>query len=245
MTQYKVAVLREHYLPGRTLSQIQDVAGELRAVDAAPATANRYLSILRRLANAAVEWGLTDRAIKIRLLPENNERHVYLTWDQVRALARRCPPEIADAILLSAMTGLRRGELLRLTPASLRGSTLVLDARTKAGKPRTIPLPPAGVQIARRSLPFRLSTHTVRWYFERAREEVGLPHVQWRDLRHSYASFLAAAGVQTIAIKDLLGHSNVAVTNRYAHLVREDLRRAVDKAFRGSGMGRRPAKKAA
>lgn len=245
VTKYKVAVLREHYLPGRGLAHIQDVAGALREIEAKPATTNRYLSILRRLANAAVEWGLSDRAIKIKLLPENNERHVYLTWHQVRGLMRKCEPEVADALMLSAMTGLRRGELLRLSKDSLHGSTLVLDARTKGGKPRAIPLPPEGVRIARRRVPFAVPSHTIRWQFERAREAVGLPQVQWRDLRHTYASFLAKAGVQTVAIKDLLGHSNVAVTNRYAHLVRDDLRQAVDKAFRGSGMGQKRTKKAA
>jgi integrase len=245
VTKYKVAVLREHYLPGKTLADIQDVAGALREIDAKPATTNRYLSIIRRLGNAALEWELTDKATKIKMLPENNERHIYLTWPQVRGLMRRCDPEVSDALMLSAMTGLRRGELLRLTKASLRDGAIVLDAKTKAGKPRVIPLPPEGARIARKRLPFAVPAHTVRWQFERAREAVKLPHVQWRDLRHTYASFLAKAGVQTVAIKDLLGHSNVSVTNRYAHLVRDDLRHAVDKAFHGSGMGQKGAKKAA
>jgi integrase len=232
VTKYKVAVLRENYLPGKTLADIQDVAGALREIDAKPATTNKYLSIIRRLGNAAIEWGISDKACKIKMANERgNERHVYLTWPQVRGLMKRCDPEVADAMMLSAMTGLRRGELLRLTKDSLRGSELVLNAKTKGKKPRVIPLPPEGVRIARRRLPFSVTISTIRGQYERAREALDMQHVQWRDLRHTYASFLAKSGIQTAHIKDLLGHANLATTNRYAHLVREDLRHAVDKAF--------------
>ena len=242
-TRFKVGVLRE-YTAGRTIDQIADVAAAIRKVDAQPATLNRYLSILRRLANLALQWNLTDKAQRIRLLPEHNARHVYLTAAEVESIARRCAPEVADAVRLSAMTGLRRGELLGLTAASLRDGAIMLTAQTKSGRPRVIPLPSQALQIAATRIPFRVTVSTLRNDFERARKAAGLAHVRWHDLRHTYASFLAAAGVGMIAIRDLLGHSSLTVTDRYAHLARDDLRRAVAGAFHGSGMGQAKRRKA-
>ena len=46
-----------------------------------------------------------------------------------------------------------------------------------------------------------------------------LPDMRWHDLRHSCASILLAEGVSLATIQVILGHSQIAVTNQYAHLV--------------------------
>ncbi|MGH9897133.1 MAG: tyrosine-type recombinase/integrase, partial [bacterium] len=63
--------------------------------------------------------------------------------------------------------------------------------------------------------------------FERARIAAGLPHVRFHDLRHSYASWLVQAGADLRIVKELLGHTTMQVTDRYAHLRTEDLESAV------------------
>jgi site-specific recombinase XerD len=80
----------------------------------------------------------------------------------------------------------------------------VLDAKTKDRKPRAVPLPPAA-----------------------AREAAGLPHVRFHDVRHTYASWLVQQGQPLAAVRDLLGHSSLAVTSRYSHLAPEHLKKAV------------------
>jgi site-specific recombinase XerD len=66
-----------------------------------------------------------------------------------------------------------------------------------------------------------------------------LPHVHWHDLRHTYASWLAQAGQPMGAIRDLMGHSSLAVTNRYAHLAPSHLRAAVASLPGGVRMGKK------
>jgi site-specific recombinase XerD len=63
------------------------------------------------------------------------------------------------------------------------------------------------------------------------------------DLRHSYASILASAGLSLPVIGALLGHTQAATTNRYSHLFDDPLRAATERAGRiitGNG-GDKPA----
>lgn len=209
-----------------------------------PATINRRLAILRRVLNIAYkQWGWLDHPVgdRITLLPEHNERHLYLTPDEVDALAAACQSPVgADAIRLAAYTGLRLSELVRLAPANYRDGCLVLDAQTKSGRPRIIPVPAEAVPIIAR-LPFNRCKRSLERHFELARAAIGRPELHFHDLRHSYASWLVQAGAPLTAVRDLLGHSNLGVTSRYAHLASEHLVEAVDKMAQRvkSGTGRK------
>ncbi len=50
------------------------------------------------------------------------------------------------------------------------------------------------------------------------------------DLRHTYASVLASAGQSLLIIGALLGHTQAATTQRYAHLLDDPLRAATERA---------------
>jgi integrase len=47
------------------------------------------------------------------------------------------------------------------------------------------------------------------------------------DLRHTFASWLVLAGVPLLEVRDLLGHSSIKMTERYAHLSQDALVKAV------------------
>jgi integrase len=226
-TLQRVNVLRD-FTAGKSLSDLPTVASKLKASTAAPATINRYLSALRRIGNLCESWGWLERAPKIQLLEERNERHVYLAAADVERLARHCQSAVAgDLVRLAALTGLRRGELLGLERGQLRGRSIVLDARTKSGRPRVVPLSDEALRIARRRLPWSINADELRREFERARKAVGMEHVHFHDLRHTYASWLVQSGVNMKAVKELLGHSTMAMTDRYAHLASEHLTAAI------------------
>lgn len=243
----RFGVLRE-YTAGRPLEDLVDVAQQLardgHAEGLTAAAINRYLSLLRRVGNLAERWGWTDLPLgrRVQLLPERSERHVYLTPAEVRRLAGAADPLTGDMILFAALTGLRLGEQLRLQPDQVRDGVLLLDAATKAGRPRGIPLPPEAARIARRRLPWAWSRHQLRDRFIAARAAAGMPQVRWHDLRHTYASWLVQAGQPLTAVRDLLGHSSLAVTHRYAHLAPAHLVEAVrhlPRVGRGKGGGKK------
>ena len=238
-----------HFVKGRALTELVDVAEALKAraisAKAAPATVNRKLAVLRRVARLAYrQWGWLERPLgdRITLLPGERQRHVFLTPAQVQRIARHARGPVRDAILLAALTGLRRGELLALTPESRRDGALVLQD-TKSGRPRAVPLPPEAMRLR---LPLAIHKDTLTRGFLKAARAAGVKGARFHDLRHTYASWLVQSGSSLTVVRDLLGHSSLAVTSRYAHLAHEHLREAVDNLPRlawMAGMARGQGKK--
>lgn len=239
--QYRVAVLRE-FTAGRHLDALPEIADRIKTAGMAeglnPATVNRHVALLRRVGNLAERWGWTDLPLgrRVQLLPERSERHVYLSAADVERLAAKADPLTADMIRFAALTGLRRGELLALRPEQVVDGMLLLDTATKSGRPRGIPLPPQAAAIARKRLPWGVTKDTLRKRYQRARIAAGMPTIRWHDLRHTYASWLVQAGQPLTAVRDLLGHSSLAVTHRYAHLAPAHLREAVSTLPRLNGV---------
>ncbi len=60
--------------------------------------------------------------------------------------------------------------------------------------------------------------HEVKKPFWRATKAAELPRIRFHDMRHSFASQLVMAGVPMIAVQQYLGHADLGMTMRYAHL---------------------------
>jgi integrase len=237
----KVRALEPH-AAGQRLDAIVLVAEEVKAAgikaELSPATINRRLAILRRVANLAHEqWGWLDQPLgkRIKLLKREKTRHIYLTPDQVETLADHCTHAVvAKAIRLIARTGLREGELLRAD--TIFDGCIVVDDQTIGGRPRLVPVP---ADMPDLTLPLGITYATLRTFFEKARTDAGMPHVRIHDLRHTAASWWAQAGANMAVLRDLLGHSNMAVTSRYAHLSTADLKRVSAEVLAGQKRGKK------
>jgi integrase len=115
---------------------------------------------------------------------------------------------------------------------------------SKTGEKRSIPLTRQALEVldARRSLDEQklqndlvfthpgvqmVNIYTLRTAFVTALEKVQMEDLHWHDLRHTFASRLAQAGVDPYTIQRLMGHKSFTTTQRYAHHYVESLRRGI------------------
>lgn len=142
-------------------------------------------------------------------------------------------------------SGKRKGEVLSLTWDNIdfENRLLTLSAmNTKGKKGQTVPMNNHCMAILDRCKDLKVSPlvfpcSTGKFYsgfdciWKRIRIKAGVPTTRFHDLRHTYASYLASSGkVDIYTLKELLGHSTIEMTQRYAHLVNGALRKAVNVA---------------
>ena len=218
----------------------------------APGNANHALGVFRQIMNFAIACGYIDsnptRAVQRNTRPVLTR---FLSRAEVRRLhgvldvqTRKSDRQQADIIRLLLLTGCRRGEIVQLRWSEVLDDVLVL-ADSKTG-PRKVPLNtqarsvldrqpvesdfvfPSPFDPARpRSLDLRL------WY--RVRREAGIEDARLHDLRHTHASHAVMNGVPVPVVSRLLGHSNVRMTLRYAHLGDREIEAAAERIGQSIG----------
>ena len=146
---------------------------------------------------------------------------------------------LTPAVLLSMNTGLRRGEVLKLRWACVdfeRRLLTVEGRNAKNRQTRHVPLNEEAMSALRRwreqsgsgTRLFAVATG-FRTAWEKLLKRATITRFRWHDLRHHFASRLVQHGVPLNTVRDLLGHSSVAMSLRYAHLTPDQRREAVAK----------------
>lgn len=100
----------------------------------------------------------------------------------------------------------------------VQGDKLTIPAsHTKTLRIKTIPIIPI-MRPWLDKFPLKISVDGVKSSFRRGRVKAGYPTVRFHDLRHACAALLIEAGEDLYAVGEVLGHTNVQTTKRYAHL---------------------------
>jgi integrase len=225
------------WLVGRRASDARAVAAQIVANmrgQYANATINRSLGILKKSLSIAWERGLTtvDHSTLIKRLPENNQRTVYLTMDQVALIASHASETVRAAIWIALLTGCRRGEVCKMQQSDIGAQSLRIQAgNTKTLRYREVPIVPA-LRPWLKFVPLTINFEGVKTGFRRAREAAGMPEVHFHDLRHSCATILLQLGADLHVVREILGHTSVKTTERYAHVMIEPQRKALEKLGR-------------
>lgn len=213
-------------------------------------TANRILSVLKAILNRAFQDGLAADNVEWRkVLPFKNAdeaRIRFLTDAEAVRLVNTCPPDLRSLVRAALLTGARYGELvgIRAQDVNLRGAQVYISP-AKSGRSRHVPLNPEGVALFKDllagktgdALVFARSdgsawgkNHHIRPLLEACDVAKLKPAVAFHELRHTYASHLAQAGVDLLTISKLLGHADTRITSKhYAHLADKTLAAAVTK----------------
>lgn len=196
----------------------------------ADATINRSLGTLKRALRLAWERGQAaeDWSTQVRRLQERNERDVYLTVEEVGAIASHASQAVRACIWIGLLTGCRRGEILAIKPEDIGPDAITIRAsHTKTLRTRTVPIVPA-LRPWLAQVPLPLNAEGLKSGFRRAREAANRPEVHFHDLRHSCATILLSLGTPLDVVRDVLGHSTIKVTERYAHALVHRQRAALE-----------------
>jgi len=206
---------------------VQDLTGHY-----APATINRSLGALKKALRMAWERGRVpvDYSGLIKRLPENNAKTAVLTIDQVRSLADAASEPVRAAIWIGLLTGCRRGEVCKIKREDIGDQVLRIEAgNTKTLRYREVPIVPA-LRPWLAYLPLAVTFEGVKSGIRRARVKAGLPGIGFHILRHSCATILLAPPINAKmeVVREILGHSTIRTTERYAHVLTAPQRTALE-----------------
>jgi integrase len=224
-----------------TPRQIERVLGDLQEEGKQPATLVRHLAVLKATFNRAKRLGLIKENPATLVKPPrvNNVLVRYLTATQETTLLEQLPIQYRPVVQVAINTGLRQGELLRLTWRDIDWNAGILTVQeTKAGDRRRVPMNSTvlGVLTSLRERCAVQPTGTIflqgarylRRAFERAVNAAGLAPFRFHDLRHTFASRLAMQGANDRTLMALGGWKSPAMLSRYAHLSPTHLWQAVE-----------------
>lgn len=181
------------------------------------------------------------------MLKENNMRLRFLAEDEIPVLLENCKGHLRDIVETAIHTGMRRGEILSLKWSQIRNGFIYLR-KTKTNNSRQIPINNTlealfdrlkGNSTKVRYLKSKTKSPYVFSYkgnrikevktsFSTALRDAEIEDFHFHDLRHTFASQLLLKGGTLKDVQELLGHKDIKMTMRYAHLTQEHKRKAVN-----------------
>jgi site-specific recombinase XerD len=235
-----------------TKDVVRQYIGFLTTMKMAKRTTGRKLAALRRYFGwlARNQKISVDPTIGVRTPSDTGRLPKVLTNEQLGALLHTDDTDQPDwkiardtaVIELLYGSGLRVSELCSLDVDSINVKQLAVSVMGKGGKERRVPVgEPALVALKQwvalrtevvansstvalfvNSRGTRLGTRDVRRIIDARSLAPTHPHA----LRHTYATHLLDNGADLRAVQELLGHADVATTQRYTHVSKERLKSA-------------------
>ena len=214
----------------------------------APGGANSALLVFQQIMNHAISRGHIEtnptRGLKrnprpklTRFLSREEIGRLHEVLDGYEPRRPSCKSQ-ADIIRLLLQTGCRTGEILKLRWREVGGDTLELED-SKTG-PRQVLLSPEARAIIERQprsgspwvFPSPVNPARARFdlsLWKKVRKLAGIEDVRLHDLRHTFASQAAMQGIPLPVVARLLGHAQVQMTLRYAHVSDRDVESAAER----------------
>jgi integrase len=202
------------------------------------------------------------KGVKLPVLQNTRERFLsHEEADQLLSELAKRSPNIHDMSLLSLHTGMRAGEIFNLKAHDIdltHGLITILDPKNKQSR-RAFITDAVKDMLSRRikdlspdDYVFIRNLAKTPYFemtdiFKTVADELFNTNVKDRrqrvtfhTLRHTFGSWLALQGESLVTIRELLGHKSFAMTQRYAHLIPDEKKRAVAalaRAFDGKRNG--------
>ena len=242
--------LVDRFLSDLTSTDLENlVMRPMQAAGKSPGYIGKALRVFSVVWNQAKARGLVDGAnpvSKIKIPKADNRRDRFLTRDEASRLLTALKERdlsVHDFALLSLFTGLRSKECLDLTWADIDlegGRIFVKDTKNKRNRHAFITSELREMLTRREQGQIKTdkvfpgvkggNSHSALWFkFDRTVKELGLndgvsdrrQKAVFHSLRHTFASWLVQMGTPLYTVSKLMGHSDLKMTMRYAHLAPE------------------------
>lgn len=232
-----------------TAFNLEKIKKNMNDAERAPRSIQYCYAIVRQIWNHALQNGIAQTPCpKIKVKKFDNKRLRFFTHEEAHDLLdelKKRSEQLYDMALLSLHTGARAGEVFGLTWGAVNLTEGIATAKDpKSGKNRPLYLSrDTKAMLEKRSKeqgPDELvftdrkgnRIKSISNSFERAVDEVGLnkgvtdrrDKATFHTLRHTFASWHVQSGTDLYTVKELLGHSTIALTERYSHLRPEGLK---------------------
>ena len=199
------------------------------------ATLNKLLNVLSKMYNLGIdEKLLTENPLRnIKRYKEANHKIRYLTKEEEIRLYQQIDeyaPHIKSLVTTALQTGMRRGEIFNLKWSNIDFDYGFIELlETKSGKSRKIPLSKTMLELLNNTP--RISEFVfvnkdtgypytdIKHGFSTVLEKADIQNFRFHDLRHTVATRLVEKGIDLVVVKEILGHSKIETTMRYAHAV--------------------------
>ena len=209
-----------------------------------PATVNRMLALMKRIYNLAIREDMVEKnpCFKVSMLPENNARDRVISHAEYQAIVSHLPKHAEDIVAVAYYTGMRSGEIFKLTwdRVNLKEGYIDLTADdTKTSEPRRIYLNKTLLEIFSNVGKIRRIKHqnvftyrgnpliSIRSSFQDACKKAGIKDFHFHDLRHTFNTIMRKAGVDRSVIMKITGHKTMAMFERYNTVDSADARSAM------------------
>ena len=205
-------------------------------------TANRYLVVLKAALNHCLSNGrIAATGLSWKVVAPfrgvGNARTRFLSDTEARSLIRVCKTPFKELVQAALYTGCRYSELASLRVQDFDGiSSTLLISQSKSGKPRRVYLDREAWEFfellcAERPAPEPVFLNDGRTWakdaaqglMQQASLAAGISPATFHELRHTAASRWARLGLSLQEISAQLGHADVRMTQRYAHLCQDSL----------------------
>lgn len=216
--------------------QIDNLVKDMFRANLSLPTINKNLRHIKASLRKAKSWKYIKHHVEFPPFDTEEEEVRFLTKDALTSLMEVIDDlEFADFCMLSAYTGLRSGELLRLSPIDNPKDFLRISTKQKNKKEARIPINSHARAIINRCLKrrkgaltlFRFNTLTwISQKFKKYAREAGLKEARFYDLRHTFGSHLVMSGKHLKVIQELMRHKDIASTMVYAKVSPDYLKEA-------------------
>ncbi|MFK8004061.1 MAG: tyrosine-type recombinase/integrase [Polyangiales bacterium] len=221
-------------LPDMTPACVDDFRTAYAASGVSPASINRAMATWKRAIRYArrhdlLSADLGERLRDVQKLREPQGRVKWLEPEEHDRLFAQLSGDLLDLVRVAHSTGMRKGEILRLRGEHLLTTGRIFVDETKTNRSRSVEPDSAvwAMLLARATTPDALLFPRrggpicgtwVSKAFRRAAERAKIVDFHFHDLRHDLATRLRRAGVSLATIAEILGHSSLDMTRRYAHI---------------------------